>query len=148
MAAAALAVAAMGLVRTMRLETAPLQLSESPYDDGPTRKALLELQAETVALSTRLDGYGAALAEGIERVDRSERRIRQTVSRARKDLEDEGAAHAGLEAEHAQLQLLDGGRGESGEVSVVPADVAEDLAQPRGIPGTFSQEVLKALRGR
>lgn len=94
----------------------------------------------------RLDTLTLAMAEGIERVTRSERRVNATVSRARKELATHGYESPGLEAEAAELQPIDGEGGGEGGVPAVPADVVEPLEQPRGIPGTVSQKLLKVLR--
>jgi len=105
-------------------------------------------------LDRRLVQVTLAVAEGIERVDRAERRIRSTVQRARKELANEGFVSDGLEAENAEIRLLDVGGSEADGVPALRLDVGEtdafgeqQHAQPKGIPGHFSQEVLKALRG-
>jgi len=104
-------------------------------------------------LDRRLVQISLAVAEGIERVDRAERRIRSTVKRARKELAEQGYESDGLEAENEEIRLLDAPRGEEEGVPPLRLDVGETDAfgeqqhpQPKGIPGHFSQEVLKALR--
>lgn len=47
-----------------------------------------------------------AVADGIERTDRAERRVHATVKRARKALADRGVVDGGLEAEHDELEEL------------------------------------------
>jgi len=67
-----------------------------------------------------------AIAEGIEKVERAERRIKAAVQRARRQLADSGIIDDGLEAENADLQLVDGGRSEPEEVQPVHVDVETD----------------------
>jgi len=108
-------------------------------------------------LDRRLVQITLAVAEGIERVDRAERRVRSTVKRARKELAEQGYESDGLEAEDAEIRLSNGpgggeggvpplrlGLGETGADGVVV--ITPEHPQPKGIPGHFSQEVLKALR--
>jgi len=68
---------------------------------------VLELQAEVTNLHEVLRKQNAAIAEGIERTARTERRINSTVQRARGELKKQGLEHTGLEEEAAQLQLVD-----------------------------------------
>lgn len=63
-------------------------------------------------LEGRLRDQTVAIAEGIERVDRSERRVRATVARARKRMEELGHVDEGLEAENSELRPLDADGGE------------------------------------
>jgi len=103
----------------------------------------------------RLVQITLAVAEGIERVDRAERRIRSTVKRARAQLAEQGFESDALEAENQEIRLLDDRRSEEDGMPPLRLDVGEAGAefgeqqhpQPKGIPGHFSQEVLKALRG-
>lgn len=48
-----------------------------------------------------------AVSEGIARVDRHEKRISKTVTSARRLVREAGLEHAGIEAEHAELQSAD-----------------------------------------
>jgi len=58
-------------------------------------------------LNARVDRLTNAVADGIERVARSENRIQKTVTSARRLVREAGLEHAGIEAEHAQLQPPD-----------------------------------------
>ena len=106
-------------------------------------------------LDRRMVQITLATAEGIERVDRAERRIRSTVKRARSELAEFGYQSDGLEAENAEIRLVDARGSEDEGVPPLRLDVGDAGAefgeqqhpQPKGIPGHFSQEVLKALRG-
>ena len=92
----------------------------------------------------RLNEMLQALAEGIERVDRSERRIRATVARAQKKLEEAGYEDAGVEAEVAGLQLVDVRGSEDVAMRVVPEDVETDADSPSSIPGVSAETLAKA----
>ena len=85
----------------------------------------------TEALLAEHKDMKLAIAEGIERVDRAERRIKDTVRRARKKLADSGLVDDGLEAEEQELRLLDGEPSEGVEVLKVREDVEVDNAPHR-----------------
>lgn len=95
---AALEKALGGIKADIRAVEAP---SIPPYDDSEVWDAI-------ESLAKRLDDMTHAVAEGIERVDRSERRVKAVVQRAKKRLEDAGFTDDGVEAEAEQLRLLDG----------------------------------------
>ena len=119
--------------------------------DRVASEASSELRSHENALEEidrRLVQLTLATAEGIERVDRAERRIRSTVKRARAELAEDGYESPGLEAEAAELRLIDAGGSGDDQVPPLPEDVGSvEHPQPPGIPGHFSQEVLQALRG-
>ena len=87
-----------------------------------------------------------SVADGIERVDRSERRIHATVKRARKELADSGFESPGLEAEAAELRLVDGAGREGGGVPAVPPSVDGAEEGPSSIKGV-SAVTLRKVRG-
>ena len=76
------------------------------------------------AIADTVDDLKAAVAHGIEHVERTEARIRATVQRARKEFREGDYQHPGVEAEAEQLRLLDGGRSEGGELPPVREGVA------------------------
>jgi septation ring formation regulator EzrA len=119
-----------------RLETA---ISQPIELDSVTR--------EIEAIDERLQDMTLAIAEGIERVDRSERRVRQVVSRAKKQLEDFGIDDPGLSAEAEQLRLDYGVGGEQAGVQQLPAPVAHRV-DVTGIPGAWSEQDVQALTER
>jgi len=84
-----------------------------------------------------------AVAEGIEHVERVEKRIQQTVRRAKKELDEGGIEHPGLEAEVANLQLWNGGGGEPERVP----PVHEDVGGPESTVPGVTQEQLRRVRG-
>ena len=106
---------------------------------GPLSTSLLDLEK-------RLKDTNVAVAEGIERTDRTERRIASTVARARKELRQSGYDHPGVEAEAHELRTVDDGRGEDGGVQPVSGEVAADADHPssiRGVPASY----LRRVRG-
>jgi len=58
-------------------------------------------------LNARMDRLTNAVADGIERVSRSENRIQKTVTSARRLVREAGLEHAGVEAEFEELQPPD-----------------------------------------
>jgi len=75
-----------------------------------------------IDLSDRHKQLVIAVGEGIERVERDERRIKAAVQRARQKLKDNEIYDEGLEAEADGIRLADG-NGIDG-VPAVPAEVA------------------------
>ncbi len=87
-----------------------------------------------------------AVAEGIERVERYERRIRKTVSRAKKELAEQGVEHSGLEAEDTELRLLDGEGGN--KVPMLPVrGVVESTEDAASSVKGVSVGALRRARG-
>ncbi len=105
-----------------------------------------ELASQGKELDDRVREYVIALAEGIERVDRSERRVKATVARARKELESRGLVDPGVEAESEELRLVDAARGSDRGVYPVREPVEPGVPPPSSIPGV-SAEQLRTLRG-
>ena len=139
--------------RLERLETAP---TPEPQPT-PTDPAITEhLQAlEGAADSARLDiadldrklkELTFAVEEGIERVGRAERRIHATIARARKELKDRDLEDPGVEAEAAQLRVVDGGGGPQDPLSTVPGNLGEPPEEASSIRGV-SAAALQRVRG-
>ncbi len=108
--------------------------------------AVEELALQGKDLDDRVRGYTIALAEGIERVDRSERRVKATVARARKELEASGVIDPGVEAEAEQLRIVDGERGDDRGMHAVRETVEPNGDAPSSIPGVTAGQ-LRAIRG-
>ncbi len=89
----------------------------------------------------RLKDLTLAVAEGIERVARSERRIHAVIKRARKELAEHGFESPGLETEAAELQLADGKGSEPTELPTVPKTL--EPSSIKGVPA----ETLRRVRG-
>jgi len=113
---------------------------------------------EIVALRATLDHHGnqldlfepwrqeltLAVAEGIERVDRAERRIKATVARARKELANGGLRDEGLDAEAYELRELHGNGSEQLPLPAVQQEVAAVEPQPSSIGGVPLDVLLRA----
>jgi len=121
---------------------------------GSTKDAIDALRASQADLSLQVAGIlnqfndmKHAVAEGIERTDRAERRIAATVKRARKELAESGLESPGLESENHELRLFDGAGSEERGVQPVPEEMAEPASQASSIRGV-SIEQLRRAQGR
>ena len=135
------------------LETTPAL----PPPPLPTGEILAELEARLASqleplsgalreLERRLKETNVAVAEGIERTERTERRIASTVARARKELRESGYDHPGVEAEDHELRKVDGDGGDGGGVQPVSGAVEADLDAPSSIRGVPAS-TLRRIRG-
>lgn len=143
------------------------QISELRAELTRTRELALEAVAQSEdALETRqlarshedrLTNLTLAVAEGIAHVERAEARIRATVQRARAQLADAGIESPALEAEGAELQLLDEGGGGGRRLHAVRDSVEltdpgprpeerPDDNRPSAVPGMTRGE-LRRFRG-
>lgn len=86
-------------------------------------KALEELATAVDENSSELQDHTKAIAEGIEHVDRSERRVRAAVRRAEKRLEEAGYVDPALEGEVEGLRRLDAEERGAEGMHAVSADV-------------------------
>jgi len=127
------------LTRLDALESAPrLPLHAELFDP---RLDALETGFDRITSDFKATNF--AVSEGIERTDRSERRIHATIKRARKELGKLGYEDPGLEAEAHELQLIDGGGGDPGGVPEVPPDMASAPADPSSIPGVTADQLRR-----
>jgi hypothetical protein len=118
--------------------------AREPYVHPPAiDPALPEMRQAIESNAHEIDRLRLAVADGIERVDRAEKRVRKTVYGARKLLSDNGIEHAALEAEVAEIRERDGEASEQVELPEVQPDVEPD--RPTGIPGV-SRAHLARLR--
>lgn len=125
-----------------------LETSQEPRQDlDELRDTLGSAQTEIVALRASQEGFSEAttsiearlkdlvfaVAEGIERVERYERRIKATIKRARNELAQRGFEHEGLEAEAHELREVRTNGAEGTEDPVRPLNAAsgqEEWVQP------------------
>jgi len=91
-----------------------------------------------------VEGQTHAIAEGIERTARAERRIGQTIARAKKELKERGFTDAGVEAEDLELHLIDGERSEAGGLQEVPGRLAEPDQQTSSVRGVTVEQMRRA----
>lgn len=97
-------------------------------------------------LETQVHDLVLAVSEGIQRVQRSENRIRHIIQGAKRDLAEAGFEHAGVEAEAGELSEVDGGPGEEEQVPAVHKDVGQ--AQHSVIPGVTVRQMQIARARR
>jgi len=86
-------------------------------------------------LVERIDRLTLALAEGIEKVERKERRIDAVIGRARKELKDSGLESPALEAEAHELRIVHGTGSEESGMPPVREEVEEP---PRLAPKEYA----------
>ena len=127
------------LARLERVESAPTS------GDRVTNLEKLSLEQERTLkdFDHQIKELTFAISEGIERTDRAERRIRNAIQRARKELASRGFDDPGLEAEAHELRLVDGEGGEQGRLPEVPQDVASDPPPPSSIPGVSAEQLRR-----
>ena len=87
-----------------------------------------------------------AVAEGIERTERAERRVKAVVKRARKELADSGLTDPALEAEDRELSPVDEERGENGGLQPVRGAVAPAREEPSSVRGV-PLATMRRMRG-
>jgi len=107
--------------RAMRVYNNPPAAAPAPAptpDSYPMSRNQWRAEVEA-----ELERMKLAIAEGIERVDRAEKRIRKSVTGARKLVRENGLEHSGLEAEYDELRLDDGEPSQAVELPPLPASV-------------------------
>jgi len=97
------------------------------------------------ALLIRMDDLTNAVADGVNRVQRSENRVRSIIQSARKELAEHGLEHAGIEAEASQLREVDGGNGKPEPLPAVPEGLEDDRDGPSSIPGVTLAQMRRAF---
>jgi len=137
------------LERLESIQTGLLQRPEPVPPNHDVTQLTDELRALADDVARLENGFKdvlQAVAEGIERTERAERRIQQTVRRARKELKESGLEDPGVEAEHDQLRTGDGDRSERDGLRVLPASVEPPPEEASSIKGV-SVAVLQRARG-
>jgi len=97
-------------------------------------------------LEERIQETRLAVAEGIERTDRAERRIKQVVTRAKKELRDRGFEDSALDAEAHELRLIDGEGGFESGLPTLPEEMADSSQGASSVPGV-PLDTLRRARG-
>jgi len=138
------------LARISVLERAMDELERRGVE-APTRQEIVALAARQDVFENQLDLFEErltqtrhAVAEGIERVERTENRIKATIQRAKKELADGGHESPGLDAEARELRLVDGAGGEERGVPALPEEVAEFAGEASSVPGVTVEELQRA----
>jgi len=127
------------LARLERLETAPTAADRV----ANLEELVLKINADLGHSDTKIKELTFAISEGIERTDRAERRIRNAIQRARKELAARGFDDPGLEAEAHELRVVDGDGGGDGGMPPVSEEVAEMEPAPSSIPGVSAEQLRK-----
>lgn len=127
------------LLRDIQAKIDSLETRESPGLDPVFIDRLNALEGQVEALVIAVD-------EGIQRVDRSERRVNATVKRARKKLAEEGVEDPTLDAEAVVLESGNAERSAGGGVQPMRPHVVPDADQASSIPGV-SLRALRKVRG-
>ena len=99
-----------------------------------------ELAHDFALMKAEFEELRVAVAHGIEHVQRTERRIKNTVHRARKELEESGLEHEGLNAEITEISEWDGGGGPAEGLPVMHQDVVPSQSS---IPGVTSEQLAR-----
>jgi len=127
------------LARLERVESAP-----TAGDRVVNLEELASAQERTLAdQQQKIKDLTFAVSEGIERTDRAERRIRNAIQRARKELAARGFDDPGLEAEDQELRIVDGDGGGDREVPAVSEEVAAVEPAPSSIRGVSADQVRR-----
>lgn len=133
-----LGVVLRSLKRIEGFESALTRLDSAEGAHPEVWGAVEGIAAKMNVLEDTLRDHTLAIAEGIERVDRSERRIRSAIGRARKRMERAGYVDDGLEAEAQGLLELDEDVGrEEGVPPVQPAVAGPDPRVLASFPGDW-----------
>jgi len=127
------------LARLERVESAP-----TPSDRVANLEDLiLKINADLGDADKKIKELTFAVSEGIERTDRAERRIRNAIQRARKELAKLGYEDPGLEAEAQELRIVDGAGGADGGLPAVSEEVAEVDGAPSSIRGVTADQLRR-----
>jgi len=127
------------LARLELVESAP-----TPGDRVTNLEELANAQERTLAdQQQKIKELTFAVSEGIERTDRAERRIRNAIQRARKELAARGFDDPGLEAEAHELRIVDGDGGGDGGMPAVSEEVAAVEPAPSSIRGVSAEQLRK-----
>lgn len=136
------------LGRLTALESTVRQLWDGQAIDAPRIEGLeavgQELRKELERMVTWRNEITAAVAEGITRVDRSERRVKASIKRARRQLADLGLVDDGLEAEAGELLEGDEQPSRAREVPPVQPPVEDPDETPSSIPGVTLGQLRRA----
>lgn len=100
------------------------ELAPPPAHPIATSVTQRDLDLITTRFHAEVESLRFAIAEGIERTDRAEKRVQKTVAGARRLVREAGIEHAPLEAEVAQLQSRNDEGGGERELPAVPEGVA------------------------
>jgi len=112
-------------------------------DPTDAKQAVSDLAKVVWGHGQELDRLKLALSDGIERVDRANKRIEKTVANARRLVAASGLEHPGLEAEAEQLRLADGEPSGPEPVPAMPESLDLPSGRPTGIPGVSFEDLQR-----
>jgi len=104
-----------------------------PTPPEPDRVTTNDLAMMNSRFHAEVESLRFAIAEGIERTDRAEKRVQKTIAGSRRLLRESGLEDPKLEAEASQLHERDEDRSPRRELPPVPKGVAQ--ARRIRIPG-------------
>jgi len=134
-----------GILETIRA----LLMTIERFESRESTQAPPPNTARIDAQDARIDDLTLAVKEGVNNVQRSERRVRAIVASARKELADQGYSHAGVDAESDQLRDIDGDGSDQEELPTVPEDLeGPSQAQHSIIPGVSVRQMQLARARR
>jgi len=136
---AALATCLVWVVRVVSRMSDEFQPLDSP-GASVNFDHLQVIQDQVDRLERDLKACFQAVAEGIEHVDRNEKRVRGIVTGANRRFEAEGYVDPGVQAEEDSLPVGDATEGGNAPLPPVSNDVDPDYAQAwSGVPGDTSE---------
>jgi len=148
-----LAVAVAGLTVAITLRWGVVAQRREALDDPPDEpfadllstlaRSITDHEARMGALEADHLDVRAAVAHGIEDIERVDNRIKATIRRTTKQLEEAGVESPTLNAEAEHFRVIDGGGGD--DSGVLPLHEGVEEAQS-SIPGVTAAELAK-VRG-
>jgi hypothetical protein len=150
-ALASVLAAAFAVVITLRWSVVTQRKDDPEVHTGAHLHDLLAIHLDRIdrldarmgALQADHVDVRAAVAHGIEDVERVNNRISATIRRTKAQLEEHGLESPALDAEAAQLRVVDGGGGDEGGLPPVQESVGEVQSS---IPGVSAAELAR-VRG-
>ena len=123
-------------------DTPPVAIQK--YDDEKIWTQLGDCWAELEKQGERMEQLTAAVAHGIDHVDRNEKRVRGIVNGAQRRFNAAGFEDAGVDAEADSLPGVDAASGAEEGVSPLPNDVGlprhwEARSSFQGVPGNVPE---------
>jgi len=110
--------------------------SPAPAPDNDLPEDVRRLKQSVLTLAEKMDACMKAVAEGIDHVERNEKRVRGILTGAKRRFETAGYEDPGVEAEVASLPAIDEGSRGPEELQPVPEDV--EMGPWASVPGMRS----------
>lgn len=118
-----------------------------PYVPPPDYSAVFDSIDNKIGELHKLSGETRlAVSEGIERTDRSERRIKSVVARSQAQLEEHGLTDDALDAEASEIFLIDDDGSQERELSPMRPEVENFGVKTSSVAGVDAQ-TLRRVRG-